>query len=89
MASERSPPKKVNEALAVGKGATVQEFVATIGEDRLEIDVAPGAKTTSKSTASSLHTSTTPRTGAGVNLCGLSLGVARDGIEQQIVYYYV
>jgi enoyl-[acyl-carrier protein] reductase I len=44
-ASERSPPKKpewkINEALAVGKGLTVQEFVATIGEDRLKIDVAP------------------------------------------------
>jgi hypothetical protein len=43
--SERTPPKKpewkTNEALAVGKGATVQEFVATVGEDRLEIDVAP------------------------------------------------
>jgi enoyl-[acyl-carrier protein] reductase I len=42
---ERTPPKKpewkTNEALAVGKGATVQEFVATVGEDRLEIDVAP------------------------------------------------
>jgi enoyl-[acyl-carrier protein] reductase I len=32
---------KINEALAVGKGATVQEFVATVGNDRLEIDVAP------------------------------------------------
>lgn len=34
MASERSPPKKpewkINEALAVGKGAKVQEFVATL-----------------------------------------------------------
>jgi enoyl-[acyl-carrier protein] reductase I len=29
------------EGLAVGKGATVQEFVATVGDDRLEIDVAP------------------------------------------------
>jgi enoyl-[acyl-carrier protein] reductase I len=29
------------EGLAVGKGATVQEFVATIGDDKLEIDVAP------------------------------------------------
>jgi hypothetical protein len=40
--SERTPPKKpewkTNETLAVGKGATVQEFVATVGEDRLEID---------------------------------------------------
>ena len=32
---------KTNEALAVGKGATVQEFTATIGGDRFEIDVAP------------------------------------------------
>jgi enoyl-[acyl-carrier protein] reductase I len=41
---ERTPQKKpewkTNEAWAVGKGATVQEFVATVG-DRLEIDVAP------------------------------------------------
>jgi enoyl-[acyl-carrier protein] reductase I len=32
---------KTNEGLAVGKGATVQEFVAVSGDDRLEIDVAP------------------------------------------------
>lgn len=32
---------KTNEVLAVGKGATVQQFVATVGADRLEIDVAP------------------------------------------------
>src|SRR4029450_5354126 len=32
---------KTNQALAAGKGATVQEFVATIGNDKLEIDVAP------------------------------------------------
>ena len=32
---------KTNEVLAVGKGATVQQFVATVGDDRLEIDVAP------------------------------------------------
>jgi enoyl-[acyl-carrier protein] reductase I len=35
------PDWKPNEALAVGKGATVQEFVATVGDDKLEIDVAP------------------------------------------------
>jgi hypothetical protein len=29
------------EGLAVGKGATVQEFVAMVGADKLEIDVAP------------------------------------------------
>ena len=32
---------KSMEGLAVGKGATVQEFVATVGHDKLEIDVAP------------------------------------------------
>jgi enoyl-[acyl-carrier protein] reductase I len=32
---------KSKEGLAVGKGATVQEFVATVGDDKLEIDVAP------------------------------------------------
>ena len=39
-----SPSKldwKTNEALAVGKGATVQEFTATMGGERFEIDVAP------------------------------------------------
>ena len=29
------------EGLAVGKGATLQEFVATVGADRFEIAVAP------------------------------------------------
>jgi enoyl-[acyl-carrier protein] reductase I len=29
-----------NDALAVGKGATTQQFVANVGNDRLEIDVA-------------------------------------------------
>ena len=32
---------KTNEKLAVGKGATVQEFHALVGNDKLEIDVAP------------------------------------------------
>jgi enoyl-[acyl-carrier protein] reductase I len=32
---------KTNEKLAVGKGATVQEFFATVGKDKLQIDVAP------------------------------------------------
>ena len=32
---------KTNEKLAVGKGATVQEFFATVGYDKLQIDVAP------------------------------------------------
>jgi enoyl-[acyl-carrier protein] reductase I len=30
-----------NEQLAVGKGATVQEFVATLAGIRFEIDIAP------------------------------------------------
>ena len=35
------PEWKSNEGLAVGKGATVQEFVASAGGDKLVIDVAP------------------------------------------------
>jgi enoyl-[acyl-carrier protein] reductase I len=30
-----------NNKLAAGKGATVQQFIATVGRDKLEIDVAP------------------------------------------------
>jgi enoyl-[acyl-carrier protein] reductase I len=30
-----------NEKLSAGKGATMQQFVATIGRDKFEIDVAP------------------------------------------------
>jgi enoyl-[acyl-carrier protein] reductase I len=37
---------KTNVNLAAGKGATVQEFFATVGSDKLQIDVAPGAKVT-------------------------------------------
>ncbi len=32
---------RTDESLAVGKGVTVQQFVATIGDDQLQIDVAP------------------------------------------------
>ena len=35
------PDWKTNENIAAGKGATVQEFLATVGDDKLEIDVAP------------------------------------------------
>jgi enoyl-[acyl-carrier protein] reductase I len=35
------PEWKPNESIAVGKGATVQEFFANAGRDKLEIDVAP------------------------------------------------
>ena len=35
------PDWKTNENIAVGKGATVQEFLATVGDDKLQIDVAP------------------------------------------------
>ncbi len=35
------PDWKASEGLAVGKGATVQEFVANAGSDKFEIDVAP------------------------------------------------
>ena len=32
---------KTNSALAAGKGATVQQFVAIVGDDRLEAEIAP------------------------------------------------
>src|SRR6476646_6074542 len=32
---------KTDQTLAVGRGATVHQFVAIVGDDRLEIDVAP------------------------------------------------
>jgi enoyl-[acyl-carrier protein] reductase I len=35
------PEWKTNQAVAVGKGATLQEFTATVGDDRLAIAVAP------------------------------------------------
>jgi enoyl-[acyl-carrier protein] reductase I len=37
----RKPDWKSIEGLAVGKGATVQEFEAIVGDDKLQIDVAP------------------------------------------------
>jgi enoyl-[acyl-carrier protein] reductase I len=39
--ASRTPDWRKKEGLAAGKGATVQEFVATVGDKRLEIDVAP------------------------------------------------
>jgi hypothetical protein len=56
-----NPTWKTNETLAAGKGATVEEFVAMVGTDKLEIDVAPGARVVSRSMAGKLHTSTTPK----------------------------
>lgn len=32
---------KTDQTVAVGKGATVQQFVASLGADKLEINVAP------------------------------------------------
>lgn len=32
---------RADQTLSVGKGATVQQFVALLGDDRLEIDIAP------------------------------------------------
>jgi enoyl-[acyl-carrier protein] reductase I len=40
-AAKAEPNWKSNESLPVGKGATLQEFVATAGTEKLEIDVAP------------------------------------------------
>ena len=41
MVPRHRPDWKANDQLAVGKGATVQEFVAVVGDTRLVIDVAP------------------------------------------------
>jgi hypothetical protein len=41
-----TPDWKTKEGLAAGKGATVQEFVATVGDKKLEIESHPGAKAT-------------------------------------------
>jgi hypothetical protein len=35
------PAWKTNPDLPVGKGATFQQWIATIGENKLEMDVAP------------------------------------------------
>ncbi len=37
----RKPNWKANEDLRVGKGATFQQWVATVGDNKLEMDVAP------------------------------------------------
>jgi enoyl-[acyl-carrier protein] reductase I len=39
--TSRTPNWRSRDGLAVGKGATIQEFVATVGDKNLEIDVAP------------------------------------------------
>src|SRR5215216_3492984 len=39
--SASTPDWKANEKLPVGKGATIQQFVAMVGNDKFEIDVAP------------------------------------------------
>jgi len=39
--SARKPNWKSNDKVAMGRGATVQQFFATVGGDKLEIEVAP------------------------------------------------
>ena len=39
--ASKSPNWKTKEGLAVGKGATVQEFYASVEDNHLEIDVTP------------------------------------------------
>ncbi len=48
MSTATRPSWKPNIDLAVGKGATVQQFGATGGADRLEIDIAPWGEGTLK-----------------------------------------
>ena len=40
-ATSRKPDWKANDDLPVGKGATFQQWVATVGHDKLQMDVAP------------------------------------------------
>jgi enoyl-[acyl-carrier protein] reductase I len=42
------PSWRPNRDLAIGKGSTVQQFVATFGRNRLEIEVAPWGEGTLK-----------------------------------------
>ena len=39
--SSRTPNWKSNNKVAAGRGATVQQFFATVGADKLEIEVSP------------------------------------------------
>jgi enoyl-[acyl-carrier protein] reductase I len=54
---------RTDESLAVGKGATVQQFVATLGDDQLQIDVSPRGEGHLKSTVGKSLTSTMPKIG--------------------------
>jgi enoyl-[acyl-carrier protein] reductase I len=47
--------------VAVGKGATVQEFVATVGDVKLEIDAAPWGEGHLKVNGREIGTSPAPR----------------------------
>ncbi len=48
MITATGPSWKPNEDLPLGKGSTIQQFIATVGADRLEIDVAPWGEGTLK-----------------------------------------
>ena len=39
--TSRKPEWKTNPDLPVGKGATLQQWIATVGESKFEMDVAP------------------------------------------------
>ena len=67
--SSRPLEWKTDETLAVGKGATVQQFIATLGEDQLQIDIAPWGEG---------HIKVNGREGARVNDARPAPGVSRD-----------
>lgn len=48
MITATGPSWKPNKDLPLGKGSTMQQFIATVGADRLEIDVAPWGEGTLK-----------------------------------------
>ena len=64
MMTPRLPDWQPKDGLAVGKGATVQTFVATVGDDNLEIDVAPWGEGHLKVNGREVALSTMPRIGA-------------------------
>ena len=55
---------KPNSDFPVGKGATVQQFVATVGDETPEIRVAPWGEGHLRANGREIARSTTPRTGA-------------------------
>jgi enoyl-[acyl-carrier protein] reductase I len=61
--TSRKPEWQTNPDLPVGKGATLQQWIATVGESKFEMDVAPWGEGHLKVNAGRSAKSRTPRTG--------------------------